>query len=157
MGQIPLYVNEKIKFDIESVTPEIVHAGDAGDVIRVAIKNTGSVKADSVRVQLRVGNFFTGTLTDFLGTMLTNETKVAFFTVDIDSKAQARQYSLDLRFDWTQEDQALDDTMSIVLAVEPPGVPVTLIGVGVVVLIAIGGYMFMRRRKMKAAAQPSAK
>jgi hypothetical protein len=155
VGQIPLYVNEKVNFDIVSVTPSVVHAGDAGDVIRVAIKNTGSVKADSVRVQLRVGNFFTGTLTDFLGTMLANETKVAFFTVDIDSKAQARQYNLDLRFDWTQEDQALDNTLSIVLAVEAAGVPVTLIAVAVVIIAAIGGYMFIRRRRMKAAQTQS--
>lgn len=155
VGQIPLYVNEKVIFDIVSVTPGVVHAGDAGDVIRVAIKNTGSVKADSVRVQLRVGNFFTGTLTDFLGTMLANETKVAFFTVDIDSKAQARQYNLDIRFDWTQQDQALDNTLSIVLAVESPGVPVTLIAIAVVVIAGVGGYMFVRRRRMKAAQTQS--
>jgi hypothetical protein len=157
VGQIPLYVNEKVNFEIVSVAPTIVHAGDAGDVIRVAIKNTGSVKADSVRVQLRVGNFFTGTLTDFLGTMLSNETKVAFFTVDVDSKAQARQYNLDLRFDWTQEDQALDHTLSIALSVEPPGVPVTLIAVAVVVVAAVGGYMLLRRRRMKAAAETPSK
>jgi len=151
MGQIPLYVNEKVRFDVVSVTPNIVHAGDAGDVIRVEIKNIGSVKADSVRVQLRVGNFFTGTLTDFLGTMLANETKVAFFTMDIDSKAQPRQYNLDLRFDWTQEDIALDDTQFLLLTVEPPGLPVTLIVVGVILLVAVGGYLFIRRRRMKAA------
>ncbi len=156
IGQIPLYLNEKVKFDMVSVAPAVVRAGDAGDVIRVDIKNTGSVKADSVRVQLRVGNFFTGTLTDFLGTMLANETKVAFFTVDIDGKAQPRQYNLDLRFDWTQEDTALDDTMTLVLTVEPQGVPVTLVALAVIVVIAAGGYFFIRRRRIKAT-QPSAK
>ena len=155
VGQIPLYVNEKVKFDILSVTPNVVHSGDSGDVIRVDIRNTGSVKADSVRVELRVGNFFTGTLTDFLGTMLANETKSAFFTVDIDSKAQPRQYNLDLRFDWTQEDQALDDTLSVILTVEQPGVPVTLVAVAVVIIAAVGGYMFVRRRRMKAAQTQS--
>jgi hypothetical protein len=157
IGQIPLYVNEKVKFDVVSATPTTVHAGDAGDVIRVEIKNTGTVKAESVRVQLRVGNFFTGTLTDFLGTVLSNETKVAFFTVDIDGKAQPRHYNLDLRFDWTQEDQALDDTQPLFLAVEPPGLPVALIALAVIVVAAIGGYFFIRRRRMKAPAQPSAK
>jgi len=151
VGQIPLYINEKVKFDIVSVTPNVVHAGDAGDVIKVEIRNAGSVKADSVRMQLRVGNFFTGTLTDFLGTMLSGETKVAFFTVDIDSKAQARDYNLDLRFDWTQEDNALDNTQSIVLTVAPPGVPVTLIVLAVVVVGGAGGYYYIRRRGMKSA------
>lgn len=157
IGQLPLYVNDKVKFEVVSVTPTTVHAGDAGDVIRVEIKNTGTVKAESVRVQLRVGNFFTGTLTDFLGTVLSNETKVAFFTVDIDSKAQPRNYNLDLRFDWTQEDQALDDTIPLLLIVEAPGLPVTLIVLAVIVVVALGGYFFIRRRRMKAPAQPPTK
>jgi len=155
IGEVPLYVNEKVKFDIVSVTPDVVHAGDSGAVIRVEIKNTGSVKADSVRVQLRVGNFFTGTLTDFLGTILAGETDVAFFTVDIDSKALPRHYNLDLRFDWTQEDIALDDTKTLVLTVEEPEPPVTLIAIGVTALIIVGGYFFMKRRRMKTAQATS--
>ncbi len=151
IGEVPLYVNEKVRFQIVSVTPITVHAGDSGDVIRVELKNTGNVKADGVRVQLRVGNFFTGTLTDFLGTMLAGETKVAFFTVDIDSKAQARDYNLDLRIDWTQEDNSLDNTQTLTLTVEPPGAPVTLIALGVVVLVVVIGYFFIRRRRMKSA------
>ena len=51
----------------------------------------------------------TGTLTDFLGTMLANETKTAFFTIDIDSNAQPGQYTYNLRFDWTQDTNALYD------------------------------------------------
>lgn len=102
-----------------------------------------------MRVELRVGNFFTGTLTDFLGTMLANETKVAFFTVDVDGKTQPGQYSLDLRFDWTQDQNALDHTQSIALTVAPPGLPVTLIVV-VVVILGGAGFYFFRRRRMKA-------
>jgi len=157
IGQVPLYVNEKIKFDIVSVNPSTVHAGDSGDVIRVEIRNSGSVKADSVRVELRVGNFFTGTLTDFLGTMLSNETKVAFFTVDIDSKAQPGQYTIDLRFDWTQDNNSLDDTYSITFTIESPAAPTSLIALVVVVAAAAGGFLYMRRRKAKAASQPSPK
>jgi hypothetical protein len=151
VDSLSVYINEKVKFNLLSVTPNQVSAGDSGRVIKVELKNEGSVKADSVRVQLRVGNFFTGTLTDFLGTMLAGETKVAFFTVDIDSKAESRQYNLDFRIDWTQEDNALDDTLNMVLFVVPPGAPVTLIAIGVVVLVGAGAFFFMRRRRMKAA------
>ncbi len=151
IGQLPLYIDEKVKFDVVNVTPNSVHAGDSGDVIRLDIRNGGSVKADSVRVELRVGNFFTGTLTDFLGTMQSNETKSAFFTVDVDSKAQPGNYSLDLRFDWTQDTNALDDTQSINLTVASPGIPTTLIAVVIVVIAGAGGYFFLRRRRMKAA------
>lgn len=151
IGELSLYINEKVKFNIVSVTPDTVSSGDSGRVLKVELKNEGSVKADSVRVQLRVGNFFTGTLTDFLGTVLAGETKVAFFTVDIDGKAQPRQYNFDFRIDWTQEDNALDDTSNLVLFVVPPGAPVTLIAIGVIVIIGAGGYFFIRRRRMKAA------
>jgi hypothetical protein len=151
IGQLSLYINEKVKFQIASVTPDTVSAGDSGRVIQVALKNVGSIKADSVRVQLRVGNFFTGTLTDFLGTMLAGETKVAFFTVDIDSKAQPGPYNLDLRLDWTQESNALDNTQTLTLNVVNPGPPVTLIAVGVIVLVGLGGYAIVRRRRMRAA------
>jgi hypothetical protein len=128
----------------------VVHAGDSGDVISVEIKNSGTVKADSVRVELRTGNFFTGTLTDFLGTMLAGETKVAFFTVDIDSKAQQGQYTLDLRFDWTQDNNSLDNTQSITLTIGSPAVPASLIAVVVIVIIGAGGFYFIRKRRMKS-------
>lgn len=151
IGQVPLYVAEKVNFDIVNVTPTVVHAGDSGDVINVEIKNAGTVKADSVRVELRTGNFFTGTLTDFLGTMLAGETKVAFFTVDIDSKAQQGPYNLDLRFDWTQDNNSLDNTQSITLTVGSPAVPTALIVVAVVVIAGAGGFFFLRKRRMKSA------
>jgi hypothetical protein len=151
IGQVPLYVAEKVAFDIVSVIPATVHAGESGDVISVAIKNAGIVKADSVRVELRTGNFFTGTLTDFLGTMLAGETKVAFFTVDIDSKAQPGQYTIDLRFDWTQDNNSLDNTQSVNLTVATPGIPSFLIVVVVIVIGGAGGYFFLRKRRMKAA------
>jgi len=151
IGQLPLYIDEKVKFDVVNVAPTTVHAGDSGDVIRLDIRNGGSVKTDSVRVELRVGNFFTGTLTDFLGTMQANETKTAFFTVDIDSKAQPGNYSLDLRFDWTQDTNALDDTQSITLTVASPGIPVALVVVALIVIIGAGGYFFLRKRRAKAA------
>jgi LPXTG-motif cell wall-anchored protein len=155
VDEISLFINEKVKFDIISVTPNQVSAGDSGRVIKVELKNDGSVKADSVRVQMRVGNFFTGTLTDFLGTMLAGETKVAYFTVDIDGKAESKQYNFDFRIDWTQEDNSLNDTLNLVLFVVPPGAPVTLIAIGLIVLIGAGGYFFFRRRRMKAAQATS--
>jgi len=150
IGELTLYVNEKVKFDIVSVTPDTVSSGDSGRVIRVELKNSGSVKADSVRVQLRVGNFFTGTLTDFLGTMLAGETKVAFFTIDIDSKSQPGKYNLDLRFDWTQGDNALDNTQTLALTVAITGTPVTMIAIGIVALVVVVGFSMVRRRRMKA-------
>ena len=156
IGEVPIYLNEKVKFEVVSVTPTTFSSGDSGKVIRVDLKNTGSVKAESVRVQLRVGNFFSGTLTDFLGTMLSGETKVAYFTIDVDGKAQEGGYSFDLRIDWTQENSALDDTLKLAFNVQPPGPPVTLIVFGAVILAAVAVYM-LRRRRMKATQASTAK
>lgn len=157
IGQVPLYVAEKVKFQIVSVTPTTLHVGDSGDVVSVAIRNAGSVEADSVRVELEVGNFFTGTLTDFLGTMVANETKVAFFTIDIDSKAQSGTFTIDLRFDWTQDTNSLNDTTSnLTFTIESPAAPVALIVVALVIAGGVAGFLYMRRRKARAAASHSA-
>ena len=155
IGQVPIYVDEKVKFDIVTVTPTAIHVGDSGDVISVVVRNSGSVEADSVRVELEVGNFITGTLTDFLGTMLANETKTAFFTIDVDSNAQAGQYIYNLRFDWTQQNNALYDDYSdyITFTIQPPAVPYGLIIAAIVIVGGGGGLIYMRRRKAKAAAQ----
>jgi hypothetical protein len=156
IGQVPLYVNEKVNFEILSVTPKDVYIGQTGIVIQVELKNAGSVKADSVRVQLKVGNFFSGTLTDFLGTMIAGEVKVAFFTVDIDAKAQPGQYGIDLRLDWTQEDNSLDHTLTITLNVQQQPFPVIPVVIAIVVIGGVG-YFLYRKRFRKSIEKPQEK
>ena len=159
IGQVPLYVAEKVKFQIVSATPSTINVGDSGDVISVAIRNTGTVEADSVRVEVETGNFFTGTLTDFLGTMLANETKVAFFTVDVDSKTVPGQYTVNFRFDWTQGTDSLSDDYSCftTITVLPPPLPVILIVVALVVVVGAGGYLYNKKRKARKELQHSTK
>ncbi len=149
IGEVPLYINEKVKFEVINVSPTETQVGETGVQIQVTLKNTGSVKAESVRVFLRVGNFFSGTLTDFLGTMLAGETKVAYFTVDVKSDAQPQEYVFDLRIDWTQEESSLDDTLRISLNVNPPGTPVAPIALVTVIAVAAAAYFLYRRRKAK--------
>ncbi len=154
IGEAPLYLNEKVRFTILTATPNELTIGESGRVIQVRLKNTGSVKAESVRIQLLVGNFFSGTLTDFLGNMLAGEEKVASFTIDTDSKALPNRYTFDLRMDWTQDDNALDDTVPVSMSVAQslPILPIAL-----VTIAAVGGfgYMMFRRRKMRLAQQTS--
>jgi hypothetical protein len=149
IGEIPLYINEKVKFEIIKVTPVEFHPGDTGKIVQVEVKNVGSVKAESVRVQLRVGNFFSGTLTDFLGTMSAGEVKSAFFTVDIDSKASIGEYNFDLRIDWTQDGYVLDDTLIVSSKLEPQSFSYTPFMIGILILIIIAGVVLIRRRRTK--------
>ena len=147
VGQIPLYASEKVIFEVVQVEPQVVHAGDSGVSIRVTIKNTGTVEADSVRAQLMVGNYFSGTLTDFLGTMQPGESKTAYLTVDVDSKATSQTYKMDLRLDWTQSDNSLDDTLPVELQVAPAALPVPLIAAALVLIALVIIVVIRRRRK----------
>jgi hypothetical protein len=158
IGQVPLFVAEKVIFQIVSITPTVVHPGDSGDVISVLIRNTSNdTRAESVRVELQVGNYWTGTLTDFLGDMTQQQNKTAVFTVDIDSNEPTGTYPCGLRFDWTQDNNqfSLDHTYPITLYVQPGAPPVTLFVV-LVAVIAVAGYFFIRkRRKLAKQAQQS--
>ena len=154
IGQIPIYVSEKVMFEVVQVEPKVLHAGDSGVSIRVTIKNVGSVSADSVRVQLRVGNYFSGTLTDFLGTMAAGESKTAFLTADVDSKATAQTYKMDLRLDWTQSDNSLDETLPVEIQVAPAELPLPLIAVALVLLALIVVVVVRRRRRAQEKPKP---
>jgi hypothetical protein len=146
IGQIPIYLSEKVIFEAVQVELKVLHAGDSGVSIQVTIKNVGSVSADSVRVQLRVGNYFSGTLTDFLGTMDPGQSKTAHLTVDVDSKAASQTYKMDLRLDWTQSDNSLDATLPVEIQVAPAELPMPLIAVALV-LIALVIVVVVRRRR----------
>jgi hypothetical protein len=148
IGQIPIYVSEKLIFEVVQVEPNVVHAGDSGVSIKITIKNTGTLEADSVRAQLLVGNYFSGTLTDFLGTIQPGESKTAYLTVDVDSKAASQTYKMDLRLDWTQSDNSLHNTLPVELQVAPAELPLPLIAV-TVVLLALVAVVAVRRRRTR--------
>jgi hypothetical protein len=145
-GQVPIYVSEKVAFELVQVEPKVLHAGDSGVSVKVTIKNVGSVNADSVRVQLRLGNYFSGALTDFLGTIQPGESKTAYLTVDVDSKATSQTYKMDLRLDWTQSDNSLDNTLPVELQVAPAELPLPLIAVAIVLLALVVAIVIRRRR-----------
>ncbi len=147
IGQIPIYLSEKVIFEVVQLEPKVVHAGDSGVSIRITIKNTGTVAADSVRAQLMVGNYFSGTLTDFLGTMQPGESKTAYLTIDVDAKATPQVYKMDLRLDWTQSDSSLDNTLPVELQVASAELPLPLIAVAVVLLVLVAAVVVRRRRK----------
>jgi len=152
IGQVPIYVSEKARFEIIQAEPTIVRAGDSGVSIRITVKNTGSVTAESVRIQLKVSNYFSGTLTDFLGTMQPGETSTAFLTVDVDSKAQPQKYRMDVRLDWTQSNNSLDETLTLELDTGAAEIPIPLVAVGVVLVALVAVVAFRIRRRSRSQA-----
>jgi hypothetical protein len=150
IGQVPLYVAEKVIFQILSVTPSVVHPGDSGTVIRVRIKNlSNTTRAESVRVELEVGNYFTGTLTDFLGDMIQGQVSTAVFTTDIDSREPVGVYPVGVRFDWTQGNNqyALNHTYPVTFYVERGAISPAIILILVIAILGIG--FFLRKRLAK--------
>jgi hypothetical protein len=149
-GEIDLFISEKAALRVVDVSPSTLGVGETGVSVKVTIRNTGSVKAEAVSLQLKVGNFFTGTLTDYLGAIDPGTEKAAFLTVDVDSSAKAAAYNVDVRLDWTQENNSLDQTLTITLNVEErPVSPALIGGVIAIVVIAIGAYWYRRRRRAK--------
>ncbi len=149
IGRIQLTVAEKARFEILEISPSKVRAGDSGVTMAVRIRSAANVKAESVRVRLLAGNFFSGTLTDLIGTMNPGDVRTAFFTLDVDGKAVPQTYSMDLKFDWVQDGRySLSDTIGIEVEVLPSLYPivVALVLLGIVALAAL---MVLRRRRKR--------
>ena len=149
LGVVSLYLNEKAKFQILSLSPEQVSSGDTGTTLSFSVKNTGGVAAKSLRIQLRPGNYFSGTLTDFLGTLEPGEEKAAFITLDVDGKTPDGDQRIDLRADWTQDENSLYDTVSIVLKVRRKPFFIQYASQLVLAAIAIATVIYYLRRKQK--------
>lgn len=154
IGELTLFVSEKARLEVAEVTPGEFGAGDSGVVVRVTIRNRGTVKVEGVSLQLKVGNFFTGTLTDYLGTIDPGAEKSAFLTVDVDGSARPGAYRVDVRLDWTQGDSNLDQTLTITLnVVERPTSPLLIGGVVVLVVIVAVGLWYRRRKRAKESEE----
>jgi len=154
LGSVSLYVNEKARFEVVKISPREIGSGDTGVTVTVLIKNVAQVPAKSVRIQLRPGNYFSGVLSDFLGTLEPTEEKTAFFTVDVDGKAPTIDYKIDLRLEWTQDEDSLTDTVPVVLKLnwKPPMLQFAAPLAVVALLIIV--FAFRRLKKAKKPITP---
>nr|MDO8135170.1 hypothetical protein [Candidatus Njordarchaeum guaymaensis] len=50
LGLVPLYLNEKVRFEAINLSPEQISSGDTGVTVSLSIKNIGGIAAKSVRV-----------------------------------------------------------------------------------------------------------
>jgi len=150
MSSIALYVSEKAKFEVVAVEPGEVFAGDYGTVVRVTLRNVSNVTGESVRVQLKTGNFFSGTTTDYLGAIGAGENKTATFMLDIDSKANSGRCYMDLRVEWTQDDKSFDQTSSIGLQVSQRPLSIIYGAIVTAVVVVLIGVFFLRKRRRSA-------
>jgi hypothetical protein len=146
IGLVSFIIAEKANFIIVEAKPTSFQAGDLGIPVKITLKNNGSVKAESVRVKLLAGNYFSGTLTDFLGTINPGESKTAFFLVDVDGKTPPNSYTVDLRIEWIQDEgYNLNDTLPITINVTWQYSTVIIAAILAVIVVAI--FLFILKRK----------
>ncbi len=160
IGQVPLYVSEKARFKVLSINPQTLHPGDSGAVVTIQVENIGTALAQSVRVELLVGNDITGTLTEFLSDIPPGQNKTAIFTLTIDPSMPVASYSVGLRFDWTQDNNqyALDHTYLITLNIQGGGYTTYApISVAVIAVVACGYFLRKKILAKKAAAASTPK
>jgi hypothetical protein len=139
---VSIFISEKAFFEILKIEPSEVYADTSGTVVRVTVKNVSNVTAESLRAQLKVGNFFSGTIVDYLGDVHPQENKTAAFALNIDGRAAPGLYRFDLRLDWTQDEKALSQTSAIALKVSQKPFPtfyvVASIAIAILTIIALG-------------------
>ena len=158
IGQVPLYVSEKARFNVLSINPNTLHPGDSGVVVTIQVENIGTVLAQSIRVELLVGNDITGTLSDFLSDIPPGQNKTAIFTLTVDVNMPVESYSIGLRFDWTQDNNqyALNHTDLITLDIQGGGyttyAPLALVAIAIVCV----GYFITKKVLAKRAASKAA-
>jgi hypothetical protein len=150
IGLISFTIAEKASFIITEAEPTSFQAGDLGATLKVTLKNNGNVKAESVRIKLLAGNYFSGTLTDFLGTINPGESKTAFFLVDVDGKTPPDSYTVDLKIEWVQDEfYNLNDNLPIAINVKWRYSMVIIGVISAVAAIAILSFIFKRKSSFK--------
>ena len=159
IGQVPLYISEKARFNVLSINPENLHPGDSGVVVTIQIGNVAKVLAQSVRVELLVGNDITGTLSDFLSDIPPGQNKTAIFTLTIDVSMPIGSYSIGLRYDWTQDNNqyALNHTDLITLNIQGGGYSTFApLAVGIIAIVCVGYFVTKKVMAKRAASKAQA-
>ena len=154
--EIPLFLSAKSRFDVTGTNIPEIHVSDAGIVVVVTLKNVGAEAAQGTTVELEVSNVFSGTTSDYLGTVGAGEQKTASFILNIDSNAKAGSYILTQRISWSQTGatQLFTQDLSLKLNIlENPLVKllpyiatVFFVIIVAVVLIGVGARRRSRRR-----------
>ncbi|MBS7642993.1 hypothetical protein KEJ26_00155 [Candidatus Bathyarchaeota archaeon] len=162
---IPIVVSEKAIFEVVSIEtqPKEIHVGDTGVIVRVTLKNTSQVTAESVQVELLIGSAFSGSIIDCLGIINPGETRQATFTIDVDKSASPGQYPTQLTISWTQQgtDQVLTQNLSVTITILPVPLYITILPllamIAIVVISVIwlqkkGKLVFLKRRRVSVVS-----
>lgn len=150
-------VGGKIDFEITS-DPQTITPGQK-KVITAKFKNTGDATAYQAVARISmVDPFSSNDDSAFLGDLAPGETKEASFLVTADSTATVKNYGIDseIRYRDALDNSVISDSMKLDVTVVPATSMTSvltdnpaLLAALAVLIIAIGGYLLYRRKKLQ--------
>ena len=155
--EIPLSLSAKAGFVVTSTKIPEIHVSDTGIVILVTFKNNGTEAAQGASVQIEVPNVFSGTTTDYFGTVEAGEEETATFVLDINSNAEIGSYVLNLRLSWSQPEATHIFTQDLSLELNILENPLSTLLPIIMILLAIVAaaiIVVVRRRFHSSKMQP---
>jgi len=156
--EIPLFLSAKSRFVVTSTQIPEIHVSDTGIVILVTFRNIGAEAAQGTRVEIEVSNVFSGTTSDYLGTVEPGDEKTASFILDIDSNAKIGSYVLNQRFSWSQKGAThlftQDLSLKLNILENPLGKLLPSIIIILLVIVAAVIVIIVARRRFHSKMQP---
>ncbi len=152
------YTNLKIKveneasFDVSDVAIETLKSDTKDNIVSFLITNSGTKKAEDVRVILRASYPFTPTGGEYyVGDLEIGEETYIHFHVDVDSKASSQKYPVDLIVMWKEDEKEKNKVIHTSIQVKkeekPTKLYATILGAVLIMMLGVKKVIKSRRKK----------
>lgn len=144
---------------VNATFPQPMTPDAKGAVIVVYIQNMGINSADQVEFNLAAQYPFTPSgKTFFVDQINPGETVAATFHVDVDSSAAAQNFPLDMTINWKEGNNQYSSTKTFGIPVIATNISYSvsnfaqsnLIAIAAIIILAVGGFYFWKRRGRKS-------
>ncbi len=147
---VPVYVKKAADFNITGTSGDLT-AGQKKEEVTVAYKNTGEDPVTDATARISIFKPFSSTDDQaYIGDLEPGQESTVVFRVDVDSDATPKEYGINSEIKYTDVngDTVISESMKIPVAVKAAQSSLLLPALAVlIVLIAIGGYLYKRRQK----------
>lgn len=150
---VPIYEITKVE-----ISPTVLTAGDKDVKLRITIKNIGEEKGESVRIKAYGKTeqpIVFEKSSDFVAPALEpGESGQATLEFKIDEDANLQQYYLDIEIKNVVNDDVItyNKKIPVVIKNPKPNNPWKVVSIGVILIAAVGGYMWWKKKRKPKAA-----
>jgi len=147
---VPVTVKKKADFEITETSGNMT-AGEKKSPLDVTYKNIGDELVKDAIARLSIFKPFSSTDDQaYIGNLAPGEEKQVVFWVDVDPDATPKDYGINSEIKYTdlKGDTVISESMKIPVSVSPAAQSLLLPGLAVLVVLgAIGGYVYKRKQK----------